>query len=257
MIRPVRLVCATLLALPTLLLAGGADDAARQPAAAKVAGPAFKVDPSWPLEMPNNWILGAVTGVFVDARDHVWVTHLPETLTEEETSADAEAADRAPAARPRRPSSNSIRTGTSSRAGAMRPHDIAVYPRNPHGIFVDHNNFVWIGTYMHHRVMKFTREGKHRDDDRHLRQERRQQRHDAARRPGGHLGRSEDQRSVHRRRLPQSARDRVRRRDRQVPAPLGRLRRSRPTTRRSRPTIPRGRTSSSPPCTASPGRRTA
>ena len=30
-------------------------------------GPRFVVDPSWPLEMPNNWILGAVTGVFVDA----------------------------------------------------------------------------------------------------------------------------------------------------------------------------------------------
>lgn len=28
----------------------------------------------------------AVTGVFVDARGHIWVTHLPETLTEEETS---------------------------------------------------------------------------------------------------------------------------------------------------------------------------
>src|SRR3954462_9120908 len=46
--------------------------------------PTFKVDPSWPLEMPNHWIMGAVTGVFVDAKQHVWVTHLPETLTEEE-----------------------------------------------------------------------------------------------------------------------------------------------------------------------------
>ena len=48
------------------------------------AAPLFKVDPNWPLEMPNHWIMGAVTGVFVDARQHVWVTHLPETLTEEE-----------------------------------------------------------------------------------------------------------------------------------------------------------------------------
>ena len=46
--------------------------------------PTFKVDPSWPQEMPNHWIMGAVTGVFVDATQHVWVTHLPETLTEEE-----------------------------------------------------------------------------------------------------------------------------------------------------------------------------
>src|SRR3954469_25686136 len=44
--------------------------------------PAFKVDPSWPQEMPNHWIMGSVTGVFVDSKQHVWVTHLPETLTE-------------------------------------------------------------------------------------------------------------------------------------------------------------------------------
>src|SRR3954468_890860 len=51
---------------------------------AQPAAPTFKVDPSWPLDMPNHWIMGAVTGVFVDAKQHVWVTHLPETLTEEE-----------------------------------------------------------------------------------------------------------------------------------------------------------------------------
>src|SRR3954470_11611239 len=60
---------------------------ARGVAQSSAAGPPrFKVDPSWPLEMPNKWILGAVTGVFVDSKPHVWVTHLPETLTDEETS---------------------------------------------------------------------------------------------------------------------------------------------------------------------------
>ena len=57
------------------------------PAPAGAAAPRFQVDSTWPLEMPKNWILGAVTGVFVDAKDHIWVTHLPETLTEEETAA--------------------------------------------------------------------------------------------------------------------------------------------------------------------------
>ena len=49
--------------------------------------PSFAVDPGWPREMPNLWIMGSITGVFVDARDHVWVTHIPESLTPEETSA--------------------------------------------------------------------------------------------------------------------------------------------------------------------------
>jgi DNA-binding beta-propeller fold protein YncE len=38
--------------------------------------------------------------------------------------------------------------------------DTSNWPRDPHGIFVDHNDFVWIGTYKHDRVMKFTRDGK-------------------------------------------------------------------------------------------------
>ena len=38
---------------PTTLAAGGI--------------PTFQVDPSWPNEMPNLWILGSVTSVFVDS----------------------------------------------------------------------------------------------------------------------------------------------------------------------------------------------
>ena len=33
--------------------------------------PHFLVDPTWPKQMPNDWIMGSVTAVFVDARDHV------------------------------------------------------------------------------------------------------------------------------------------------------------------------------------------
>jgi DNA-binding beta-propeller fold protein YncE len=37
--------------------------------------PAFQVDPFWPRPLPNSWILGSVTGVRVDAKDHVWLVH--------------------------------------------------------------------------------------------------------------------------------------------------------------------------------------
>jgi DNA-binding beta-propeller fold protein YncE len=40
-----------------------------------VRAPIFKVDPLWPKPLPNHWVLGSVTGVAVDARDHVWITH--------------------------------------------------------------------------------------------------------------------------------------------------------------------------------------
>jgi DNA-binding beta-propeller fold protein YncE len=45
---------------------------------AGTAGPpatAYEVDPLWPQPLPAGWILGSVTGVAVDGRDHVWVVH--------------------------------------------------------------------------------------------------------------------------------------------------------------------------------------
>ncbi len=130
---------------------------AQQPGTA--ATPRFQVDPSWPKELPDNWILGAVTGVFVDAKDHVWVTHLPETLTDEETAA----VQKPPIGTCCAPAPTVIEfdaAGNVVQGWGDPAQDIAVYPRNPHGIFVDHKGFVWIGTYMHHRVQKFTRDGK-------------------------------------------------------------------------------------------------
>ena len=42
--------------------------------------PRFKVDPFWARDLPNDWILGQVSGVAVDAQDHVWIVHRPRTL---------------------------------------------------------------------------------------------------------------------------------------------------------------------------------
>jgi len=39
------------------------------------AAPTFKVDPLWPKPLPNHWLFGSITGVTVDAQDHVWVVH--------------------------------------------------------------------------------------------------------------------------------------------------------------------------------------
>ena len=42
--------------------------------------PTFAVDPTWPKPLPNHWLVGAVVGVAVDSRDHIWITHRPSTL---------------------------------------------------------------------------------------------------------------------------------------------------------------------------------
>jgi len=39
-------------------------------AGAQTRAPAFRVDPSWPT-IPNNWPLGQVASVSVDADDHI------------------------------------------------------------------------------------------------------------------------------------------------------------------------------------------
>jgi len=52
--------------------AGGAPP---PPQKAGAAAAQFTADPMWPKPLPNGWILGSVTGVAVDAQDHVWIVH--------------------------------------------------------------------------------------------------------------------------------------------------------------------------------------
>ena len=59
-------------ALVLALLAAGSGVVAQRGGA---AAPSLQVNPLWPEPLPNHWVLGSVTGVAVDARDHVWVTH--------------------------------------------------------------------------------------------------------------------------------------------------------------------------------------
>src|SRR5437870_770042 len=37
--------------------------------------PRLEVNPYWPQTLPTHWVFGSITGVAVDAQDHVWVTH--------------------------------------------------------------------------------------------------------------------------------------------------------------------------------------
>jgi sugar lactone lactonase YvrE len=179
-LRTNLLTAATIAAV--LFLALAVQPSAEQ---AKPAAPTFKVDPTWPQDMPNHWIMGAVTGVFVDSKQHIWVTHLPETLTEEElyeepwnvVTPPAPAGGRGGAAAPAAPKEKPVQIGTCCKAappvlefdqqgklvqgwGQGSYDDMSNWPREPHGIFVDHQDNVWIGSYNRHRVMKFSRDGK-------------------------------------------------------------------------------------------------
>ncbi len=49
--------------------------AAGQTTTAQGRGPAYRNTPLWPQPLPNHWVFGSITGVAVDAQDHIWVTH--------------------------------------------------------------------------------------------------------------------------------------------------------------------------------------
>src|SRR5919199_1929124 len=85
------------LALILIALVGGHYVApARVPAAAApaaqtaaaVQAPMFEVDPFWPKPLPNHWVLGSTIGLSVDAQDHVWILHRPNTVDDNFKAAD-------------------------------------------------------------------------------------------------------------------------------------------------------------------------
>src|ERR1700755_2247307 len=46
----------------------------------KIMGPRLEVDPTFPKPLPNRWYQGMSIGVGVDANDHVWIVHRPDTV---------------------------------------------------------------------------------------------------------------------------------------------------------------------------------
>src|SRR5438034_11009945 len=58
------------------------------PAVADDKVPQFQVEASWPKPLPNNWILGQVSGIATDKYDRIWVVHRPASLTPRERAAE-------------------------------------------------------------------------------------------------------------------------------------------------------------------------
>ena len=55
--------------------------AAAQDKSNKIMVPRFEVDPTFPKPLPNHWYQGMSIGVGVDANDHIWIVHRPDTVT--------------------------------------------------------------------------------------------------------------------------------------------------------------------------------
>lgn len=162
----------TALGVAALALGSAAATAANKSSSADgqpSAGPRYQADYSWPkLPLPNKWALGEMGGLYVDARDHVWVVQRPGTLLPFEKAAaldppTASCCYPAPSVIEFDPEGNVVQAW----GGPGKGYD---WPTVEHGIFVDHKDNVWIGGSMTRpgrngeqpdgMLLKFSRDGK-------------------------------------------------------------------------------------------------
>jgi len=128
---------------------------------ATVNAPYFDVDPFWPKPLPNHWVLGSTIGVSVDADDHVWIIHRPNTV-DDNFKAAAVTPQVGRCCTPAPPILEFDQQGNLLRHWGG-PGPGYEWPANNHGITIDHKGNVWIGgndEKADTHVLKFTRDGK-------------------------------------------------------------------------------------------------
>jgi hypothetical protein len=150
--------CRGLAACAAALLLAAAPLAAQT--AREAATREFQVDANWPTPLPHSWIIGAVAGVSVDKRDHIWIVHRPATLAERQKLA-ATTPPRTLCCVPAPPvlvfdmSGNLIRHWGGPGQGYE-------WPEVEHGVYVDPNDNVWLAGSgpRDHQILKFTLDGR-------------------------------------------------------------------------------------------------
>ena len=133
----------------------------RAAVAQRAAAPGFQVDPAWP-KMPHQWILGQVSGLDVDARDHVWIIQRPWSVADDEKAKNPEA----PCCTPAPPVMEFDAAGNYIQGwgGAGQGFE---WPADEHTIHVDYKGNVWISSAggprlrerTENQILKFTQSG--------------------------------------------------------------------------------------------------
>jgi DNA-binding beta-propeller fold protein YncE len=146
--------------------------------------PIFEVDPLWPKPLPNHWVTGSTIGLSVDAQDHVWTIHRPNTVEDNFKAADIRVGDargrddeaQPGAPSPQRPAGSSSIGKCCAVAPPVLVYDQAGslvkswggpgqgydWPDSNHGITVDHNGNIWLAGngQKDTQVLKFSGAGK-------------------------------------------------------------------------------------------------
>jgi hypothetical protein len=133
--------------------------------------PRYKVDPSWPKQLPNSWIVGQIGGMAVDKHDHIWVNQRPLSLTDDEIGAVPNPPTRltprsiccapAPSVMEFDREGNLLQAwgGPEDPTKCVAP--ACIWPANEHGIVVDDEDNVWVGGNgaTDRMLLKFTTNG--------------------------------------------------------------------------------------------------
>lgn len=122
--------------------------------------PNYRVEPFWPLPLPNNWILGQVSGVHVDTDDVVWIVHRPNSLSDREVGVTQDPPINQ-CCYPAPPVLAFDQEGNLVQSWGG-PGEGYEWPSSEHGIHVDDDGFVWVGGNGgdDNQILKFTADGE-------------------------------------------------------------------------------------------------
>jgi len=119
--------------------------------------PTFFLDESWPRPLPNNWALGIVWAVAVDANDHIWILHETDRYLEKINKAGKIPA---PPVVEFDQDGNLVQAWGGRDQGKPWVYQMPPYPLvGEHGLNVDYHGNVWI-TGGGHLALKFKSTGE-------------------------------------------------------------------------------------------------
>lgn len=136
--------------------------------------PGFVHDPAWPQPLPHHWVIGDIGGIAVDKHDRIWVLQRPRSVSSTDSGMQGAAAKDAngnPISALGHPRPNGALNGCCmpapsvlvfDQAGKLlhawggpgdpgfletkcREKDGCVWPAREHGIYVDQDDFVYLG----------------------------------------------------------------------------------------------------------------
>ena len=150
-----------------LLIALGCGQAMldEEPVAGGPQAPMFEVDPLWPQNLPNHWLMGPTIGVDIDSQDHIWIVHrnTPNQFAARTEIGLVQDPPLSECCAPGPPVLEFDQAGNlvGHWGGPGTETGDYTWPESNHGITIDHMDNVWIGGNGRgdSHVLKFTRDG--------------------------------------------------------------------------------------------------